>query len=94
MADILAAEDTPGDVLLTASNQPGDVKRAYELGANAFLVKPMGMKELESFACWMNFGSREISAQIGKRRPWRKREANCAGSANRPQSASYPTASK
>jgi CheY-like chemotaxis protein len=28
-------------VMLTSSNQPGDIKRAYELGANSYLVKPV-----------------------------------------------------
>ena len=28
-------------VMLTSSNQSGDIKRAYELGANSYLVKPV-----------------------------------------------------
>ena len=33
-------------IVLTASTRPGDVKRAYSLGANSFLVKPATMDEL------------------------------------------------
>ncbi|MDB6018793.1 MAG: response regulator receiver protein [Pedosphaera sp.] len=33
-------------VILTASNQEEDIKRAYELGANSFLVKPVGIHTL------------------------------------------------
>lgn len=37
-------------VLLTASNAPGDVETAYDLGANAFLVKPSSATELVDIA--------------------------------------------
>ncbi|HKS38653.1 MAG TPA: response regulator [Verrucomicrobiae bacterium] len=33
-------------VMLTSSNQSGDVNRAYELGANSYLVKPAGFDTL------------------------------------------------
>ena len=33
-------------VIFTASNNPGDVKRAFELGANSFVVKPHSIEEL------------------------------------------------
>lgn len=33
-------------LVLTASEQPGDVERAYELGASGFLVKPSSVEEL------------------------------------------------
>jgi CheY-like chemotaxis protein len=33
-------------VMLSGSAQPGDIKRAFSLGANAFLVKPAGLARL------------------------------------------------
>lgn len=33
-------------VVFSSSNQPADVNRAYELGANAYMVKPAGFDEL------------------------------------------------
>ncbi len=33
-------------VVLTSSNQNGDVRRAYELGANSYLVKPVASEAL------------------------------------------------
>jgi CheY-like chemotaxis protein len=33
-------------VMLTSSNQPSDVKRAYDLGVNSYLVKPSALDEL------------------------------------------------
>lgn len=33
-------------IMLTSSSQPFDVRRAYELGANAYLVKPMDVDEI------------------------------------------------
>ena len=33
-------------VVLTSSNQPKDVNRAYEAGANSYVVKPTGFDEL------------------------------------------------
>ncbi|HZV35839.1 MAG TPA: response regulator [Verrucomicrobiae bacterium] len=33
-------------VIFTASNQEGDIRRAYELGANSYLVKPVGIHTL------------------------------------------------
>lgn len=43
-------------VVLTSSNQTADINRAYELGANSYLVKPVGtdamvdmLKEVELY---------------------------------------------
>lgn len=33
-------------MVLTSSNQPEDIRKAYDLGAKAYLVKPIGMKML------------------------------------------------
>ena len=33
-------------VVLTSSNQNGDIRRAYELGANSYLVKPVASEAL------------------------------------------------
>ncbi len=33
-------------VVLTSSSQPGDIQRAYEAGANSYLVKPVGRDTL------------------------------------------------
>jgi CheY-like chemotaxis protein len=33
-------------VMLTSSNQPSDVNRAYDLGVNSYLVKPSALDEL------------------------------------------------
>jgi CheY-like chemotaxis protein len=33
-------------VIFTASNQEGDIQRAYEVGANSYLVKPVGIHTL------------------------------------------------
>jgi CheY-like chemotaxis protein len=33
-------------VVLTSSKEPGDVNRAYDLGANSYLVKPLGFDAL------------------------------------------------
>ena len=35
-------------VVLTSSNQPDDIGRAYDLGANSYLVKPIGRDALLS----------------------------------------------
>lgn len=37
-------------VVLTSSNQELDIKRAYDLGANAYLVKPIGRDALMTMA--------------------------------------------
>src|ERR1700757_5030664 len=33
-------------IIFTASNQEGDIQRAYEMGANSYLVKPVGINTL------------------------------------------------
>jgi CheY-like chemotaxis protein len=33
-------------IMLTSSNQQGDIKKAYDLGINSFLVKPSALEEL------------------------------------------------
>lgn len=33
-------------IIFTASNQEEDIKRAYEMGANSYLVKPVGIHTL------------------------------------------------
>jgi CheY-like chemotaxis protein len=33
-------------VVLTSSNQPKDVTRAYDLGANSYLIKPVELESL------------------------------------------------
>jgi CheY-like chemotaxis protein len=47
--------------VLTASSRPGDVERAFDAGANSYLVKPSRMEELiETMTAWhqlMNFRS-------------------------------------
>ena len=45
-------------VVLTSSNQEGDIRRAYDAGANAYLVKPIGRDALVAMvrsldAFWM-----------------------------------------
>lgn len=35
-------------VVLTSSNQQSDVDKAYELGANSYLVKPVGLDEMSN----------------------------------------------
>jgi CheY-like chemotaxis protein len=34
-------------VIVSSSDDPEDINRAYELGANAYMVKPMDFKEVE-----------------------------------------------
>jgi len=34
-------------VIVSSSNNPQDINRAYELGANAYMVKPVDFKEVE-----------------------------------------------
>lgn len=45
-------------LMLSASNAPSDVSRAYELGANAYFVKPSTLSDLTDLlaavdACWL-----------------------------------------
>src|SRR5258706_8970894 len=37
-------------IVLTSSNQPADIKRAYDLGANSYLVKPVALDALVALA--------------------------------------------
>lgn len=37
-------------IVLTSSNHPGDVRQAYELGANSYVVKPASFQQLVEFA--------------------------------------------
>ena len=37
-------------IMLSSSSQPADVKRAYQMGANAYLVKPSGLARLLTMA--------------------------------------------
>jgi CheY-like chemotaxis protein len=46
-------------VMLTSSDEPRDINRAYDLGVNSYLVKPCGIEHLISIAeylynYWMN----------------------------------------
>ena len=34
-------------VIVSSSDRPGDINRAYEMGANAYMVKPMDFREVE-----------------------------------------------
>ena len=50
-------------VMLTSSNQEEDVNRAYELGANSYIVKPSGLKEIAEVAAqiesyWLRLNQR------------------------------------
>jgi CheY-like chemotaxis protein len=37
-------------IVLTSSNHPGDIRQAYDLGANSYVVKPASYQELVEFA--------------------------------------------
>ena len=37
-------------IIMTASAEPSDIRTAYRLGANAFLIKPAGAYKLEAMA--------------------------------------------
>lgn len=37
-------------IVLTSSNQPSDMRKAYQLGANSFVVKPGDFEQLQDFA--------------------------------------------
>jgi len=55
-------------VVLTSSDEPRDINRAYDLGANSYLVKPCGIEHLTSVAeylyhYWMDLNRRpDLSA--------------------------------
>ncbi len=42
-------------VVLTSSDEPSDLRRAYSLGANSYLVKPLTPKQLTSLADAFNW---------------------------------------
>jgi len=59
--------------ILSASSQTADIKRAYDLGANSYLVKPSTLDELTATAgcllAWLklsHFYVPEVMAPIGK----------------------------
>src|ERR1051325_8315638 len=67
--DVLAwlRGNTPFDklpvIVLTSSNHEADIKRAYDLGANSYLVKPVGFEALVEVAktihdYWLNINQR------------------------------------
>ncbi len=50
-------------IVLTSSDQTRDINRAYELGANSYLVKPIELRDLENLAnvvqsYWMGLNRR------------------------------------
>jgi CheY-like chemotaxis protein len=50
-------------VMLTSSDEPRDINRAYDLGANSYLVKPCGIEHLIGIAehlynYWINLNRR------------------------------------
>lgn len=52
-------------IVLTASNQASEVNRAYELGANSYLIKPVELDELVKLvvginAYWMALNQRPV----------------------------------
>jgi CheY-like chemotaxis protein len=52
-------------VVLTSSNEPGDRRRAYEAGANAYMCKPVDFVEfMESMRCacqfWLKVNRRTV----------------------------------
>ena len=54
-------------VVLTSSNEPGDRRRAYECGANAYMCKPVDFVEfMESMRCacqfWTKVNRRALEA--------------------------------
>ena len=57
-------------IMFSSSAHQQDIERAYELGANSFVVKPSGVKEREQFArgikeYWLRFN--ELSPALRKR---------------------------
>jgi CheY-like chemotaxis protein len=49
-------------IMFSGASQPADVKRAYELGVNAFFVKPSTIQELaDDLAIIKNFWDRAMS---------------------------------
>ena len=52
-------------IMLTSSNQPSDVNRAYDLGVNSYLVKPSALDELVEVirklsAYWLEMNTQPI----------------------------------
>lgn len=51
-------------VVLTSSDEPSDLRRAYSLGANSYLMKPLSPSQLTSLAqafnwSWLRYRERE-----------------------------------
>jgi len=66
--------ESPKVIVMTSSDQPGDVHRAYELGAVAYIVKPasLGILKkivLELAAFWKNPGLAAAGVQSWYLRP-------------------------
>ena len=54
-------------IVLSSSNRPSDVKRAYDLGANSFLVKPVAFDALVNLVkgiqeYWLSLNQRPTAA--------------------------------
>lgn len=53
-------------IVLTSSNHEADIKRAYDLGANSYLVKPVGFDALVEVVktihgYWLSFNQRPLA---------------------------------
>jgi CheY-like chemotaxis protein len=56
-------------VAFTSSREPRDLRRCYELGANAFIVKPMNFSEFSQMLAlvasfWLRINRRPSSAKV------------------------------
>lgn len=56
-------------VVLTSSSQETDVNRAYDLGANSYIVKPSGLKQIaqvasEIEAYWLKWNQRPVLREV------------------------------
>lgn len=57
-------------VVLTSSKEPSDVNRAYDLGSNSYLVKPLGLEEMSKLVdalnlYWLILNEKPESARSG-----------------------------